>query len=423
MVALHRRLWRLFMARARSSAGRAPRAGSFASFRPQHHDDPRACYLQDLFTDEAARGERRQGIDRGGLRQGEGRRLAARLPANARNQPDRDEALRQRRGRSSFVISAGRVSDVPDQAMSVLNSSTAALRALVTLRASWPPASPWRPRSRLRPAFRLRRIATVFPIPAMVIALLLGIALQRARVPAGVRAGPHLVRQEAPAHRHRPARHPHRARRHHRSRPRRRAPGGCRHGADRCGRVLAGALLPARPRLRRARGRRDRRVRRLGDARHRDGRAELPAEGRRRAFTVVAANAVSTIVMVALSAALRCCSASTRRRPAIMLGATIHDMAQVVGAGYAVSEPVGNTAVIVKLFRVFLLLPMVLAIGWWFMRQRGASRRGQGAGAGLRARVPRALPRQQHRCRSCPASRRSTARSRPRSSRPPTGGC
>jgi uncharacterized membrane protein YadS len=51
-----------------------------------------------------------------------------------------------------------------------------------------------------------------------------------------------------------------------------------------------------------------------------------------------------------------------------MLGATIHDMAQVVGAGYAVSEPVGNTAVIVKLFRVFLLLPAVLAIGWWFTR-------------------------------------------------------
>ena len=44
-------------------------------------------------------------------------------------------------------------------------------------------------------------------------------------------------------------------------------------------------------------------------------------------------------------------------------------MAQVVGAGYAVSEPVGNTAVIVKLFRVFLLLPVVLAVGWWFTRK------------------------------------------------------
>ena len=56
-----------------------------------------------------------------------------------------------------------------------------------------------------------------------------------------------------------------------------------------------------------------------------------------------------------------------------MLGATIHDVAQVVGAGYAVSEPVGNTAVIVKLFRVFLLLPVVLAIGWYFARRAVAA--------------------------------------------------
>jgi uncharacterized membrane protein YadS len=52
----------------------------------------------------------------------------------------------------------------------------------------------------------------------------------------------------------------------------------------------------------------------------------------------------------------------------VMLGGTIHDVAQVVGAGYAVSVPVGNTAVIVKLFRVFLLLPVVLGVGWYFTR-------------------------------------------------------
>lgn len=41
----------------------------------------------------------------------------------------------------------------------------------------------------------------------------------------------------------------------------------------------------------------------------------------------------------------------------------------MVGAGYAVSETVGNTAVIVKLFRVFLLFPVVLVIGWGFARK------------------------------------------------------
>jgi uncharacterized integral membrane protein (TIGR00698 family) len=95
-----------------------------------------------------------------------------------------------------------------------------------------------------------------------------------------------------------------------------------------------------------------------------------PQKGADVTFTVVAANAVSTLVMVAYPP-LCLLLGLDAQMTGIMLGATIHDMAQVVGAGYAVSEPVGNTAVIVKLFRVFLLLPMVLAIGWYFMRQRG----------------------------------------------------
>jgi len=52
----------------------------------------------------------------------------------------------------------------------------------------------------------------------------------------------------------------------------------------------------------------------------------------------------------------------------ILLGGTIHDVAQVVGAGYSVSDETGNAAVIVKLFRVFLLLPVVLLVGYYFTR-------------------------------------------------------
>src|SRR5580704_6157019 len=63
-------------------------------------------------------------------------------------------------------------------------------------------------------------------------------------------------------------------------------------------------------------------------------------------------------------------SASDTTRIGIMLGATIHDVAQVAGAGYAVSEPVGNTAVIVKLFRVLLLFPVLVSIAWWFLRPK-----------------------------------------------------
>jgi uncharacterized integral membrane protein (TIGR00698 family) len=86
------------------------------------------------------------------------------------------------------------------------------------------------------------------------------------------------------------------------------------------------------------------------------------------AFVVVAVNALSTLAMVLYP--LICVALGfDDKATGIMLGATIHDVAQVVGAGYAVSDAVGNTAVIVKLFRVFLLLPMVLAIGWFFARR------------------------------------------------------
>jgi uncharacterized integral membrane protein (TIGR00698 family) len=86
------------------------------------------------------------------------------------------------------------------------------------------------------------------------------------------------------------------------------------------------------------------------------------------AFVVVAVNALSTVAMVLYP--IVCARLGfDPQQTGVMLGATIHDVAQVVGAGYAVSEATGNTAVIVKLFRVFLLFPVVLVIGWSFARR------------------------------------------------------
>jgi uncharacterized integral membrane protein (TIGR00698 family) len=90
------------------------------------------------------------------------------------------------------------------------------------------------------------------------------------------------------------------------------------------------------------------------------------------AFVVVAVNALSTLAMV-LYPLVCFWLGFEARTTGIMLGATIHDVAQVVGAGYAVSEPAGNTAVIVKLFRVLLMLPLVLVIGWLFARRAAAT--------------------------------------------------
>jgi len=51
------------------------------------------------------------------------------------------------------------------------------------------------------------------------------------------------------------------------------------------------------------------------------------------------------------------------RAAGIFLGGTIHDVAQVVGAGYSVSPETGDSATIVKLLRVAMLLPVCLALG------------------------------------------------------------
>ena len=107
----------------------------------------------------------------------------------------------------------------------------------------------------------------------------------------------------------------------------------------------------------------------------------LPPDQKRDAdvaFVVVAVNALSTVAMLAYPP-LCLLMGYDARETAILLGATIHDVAQVVGAGYSVSPEVGNGAVIVKLFRVFLLLPVVLGIGYYF------TRKGQAHGA---AKVP-----------------------------------
>lgn len=110
--------------------------------------------------------------------------------------------------------------------------------------------------------------------------------------------------------------------------------------------------------------------------------AILPAYPRKQAdvvFVVVAVNALSTVAMIVYPPVARLAGFDDHTA-GILFGATIHDVAQVVGAGYSVSERAGNTAVIVKLFRVALLLPVVMAVGWWFARR--------GLAAAGRARIP-----------------------------------
>jgi len=54
----------------------------------------------------------------------------------------------------------------------------------------------------------------------------------------------------------------------------------------------------------------------------------------------------------------------------IFLGATIHDVAQVVGAGYIISDESGEISTLVKLIRVACLVPVVVTISLIMRRGR-----------------------------------------------------
>lgn len=68
----------------------------------------------------------------------------------------------------------------------------------------------------------------------------------------------------------------------------------------------------------------------------------------------------------------------------IFLGGTIHDVAQVVAAGMLLGDDAGETATIIKLFRVMMLMPVVVLVSLAF--------RHQVAGVGDSAKRPPLLP-------------------------------
>ena len=107
-------------------------------------------------------------------------------------------------------------------------------------------------------------------------------------------------------------------------------------------------------------------------------------------LTVVSVTALSTIAMIvypifATSIGL------DHRLAGIFIGGTIHDVAQVVGAGYTISNETGDIATYVKLLRVAMLLPAVFAISFLYARNErpGREREGDIADVSGRLRCPR----------------------------------
>jgi len=84
-------------------------------------------------------------------------------------------------------------------------------------------------------------------------------------------------------------------------------------------------------------------------------------------FTVIAVTTFSTIAMVFYPAIVSFWGIDDKVA-GIFLGATIHDVAQVVGAGYSISEEAGDVSTIVKLFRVAMLVPVIAMISIFMFR-------------------------------------------------------
>jgi uncharacterized integral membrane protein (TIGR00698 family) len=86
-------------------------------------------------------------------------------------------------------------------------------------------------------------------------------------------------------------------------------------------------------------------------------------------LAVVVVTTLSTIAMIFYPMLVTAIGLD-HQRAGLFLGGTIHDVAQVVGAGYMISQKTGDVATYVKLLRVAMLLPVVATIAFVISRGR-----------------------------------------------------
>jgi uncharacterized integral membrane protein (TIGR00698 family) len=97
-----------------------------------------------------------------------------------------------------------------------------------------------------------------------------------------------------------------------------------------------------------------------------------PDTQRQTLFTIIGVTSLSTIAMV-LYPIIGDVLQFNDQEMGIFIGATIHDVAQVVGAGYSVSPTTGDLGTFIKLLRVAMLVPIVLVIGIIFRNKVSAA--------------------------------------------------
>ncbi len=100
-----------------------------------------------------------------------------------------------------------------------------------------------------------------------------------------------------------------------------------------------------------------------------------PESERDTILTVVTVTLLSTIAMIVYPLFVTALGFD-HIHAGIFLGGTIHDVAQVVGAGYSISPEPGDVATYVKLVRVSMLLPVVFSIAFVVGRRAKSGRSG-----------------------------------------------
>ncbi len=97
-----------------------------------------------------------------------------------------------------------------------------------------------------------------------------------------------------------------------------------------------------------------------------------PQAERLTLLTVIGVTALSTVAMI-LYPLLAKTLGLDETASGVLFGATIHDVAQVLGAGLTVSPQAGDVATFVKLVRVACLLPVVVGIGLAYRTRQTAA--------------------------------------------------
>lgn len=92
-----------------------------------------------------------------------------------------------------------------------------------------------------------------------------------------------------------------------------------------------------------------------------------PLKERATLFTVIGVSTLSTIAMMLYPLIVHGLNFS-EQDAGFFLGGTIHDVAQVVGAGYSISAATGDTATLIKLLRVAMLVPVIVLASWMTAR-------------------------------------------------------